>query len=280
MDQSENHPKSYDRRRTLEVRPLDGEMIKPAELIDIQGATGLSLAARRLYNRLLANAFGPDMGFEGRDFCIPLSELRGTHAGNERISDSIEALMKTVVIVRGIDGRTTRVQLLGGNDMVDSERRHGMLTYSFDKRLAPLLRESVVFAKLELAALQAFGTKYGLALYEALSRRVRLHHVFHEDFEVDAFRNLLGVPEGKLPSFGNLRQKAIDPAISEVVKLAPFSCTIEPCEHVGRKVTKVRLRWWVKSVEEMKTQWEARKEQQAELFPTALPEALIESAEV
>ncbi len=52
--------------------------------------------------------------------------------------------MKTVVIVRGIDGRTTRVQLLGGNDMVDSERRHGMLTYSFDKRLAPLLRESVV----------------------------------------------------------------------------------------------------------------------------------------
>lgn len=252
MTKSENHPISYNPRRTLEMRPLGGEMIKPAELIDIQGATGLSLAARRLYNRLLANAFGPDMGYEGRDFSIPLSELRGTHAGNERISDSVEALMKTVVIVRGLDGRTTRVQLLGGNDMVDSERRHGMLTYSFDKRLAPLLRESVVFAKLELAALQAFGTKYGLALYEVLSRRVRLHHVFHEDFEIDAFRNLLGVPEGKLPSFGNLRQKAIDPAIAEVIKLAPFSCDVEPVERVGRKVTKVRLRWWVKTVDEMK----------------------------
>jgi hypothetical protein len=41
----------------------------------------------------------------------------------------------------------------------------------------------------------------------------------------------------------------------------------------------VRLRWWVKSVDEMKTQWEARKELQAELFPTDLPEALPESAE-
>ena len=265
------HPKSYDRRRTLAMRPLDGEMIKPAELIDIQGATDLSLAARRLYNRLLANVFGPDKGFEGRDFCIPLSELRGTHAGNERISDSIEALIKTVVIVRGIDGRTTRVQLLGGNDMVDSERRHGMLTYSFDKRLAPLLRESVVFAKLELAALQAFGTKYGLALYEALSRRVRLHYVFYEDFEIEAFRNLLGVPQGKLSSFGNLRQKAIEPAVQEVVKLAPFSCIVEPCERIGRKVIKVRLRWWVKSVDEMKAQWNARQEHQADLFPLPYP---------
>ena len=252
MSGSKNHPKGYDGRRTLEVRPRDGEMIKPAELIDIQGATGLTLSARRLYNRLLANAFGPDMGYEGRDFSISLAELRGTHAGNERISDSIEALMKAIVIVRGIDGRTTRVQLLGGNDMVDSERRHGVLTYSFDKRLAPLLRESVVFAKLELAAMQAFGTKYGLALYEALSRRVRLHHVFHEDFEIDAFRNLLGVPEGKLPSFGNLRQKAIEPAINEVIRLAPFSCGVEPVERVGRKVIKVRLRWWVKTVDEMK----------------------------
>lgn len=85
MAKSENHPVSYNPRRTLEMRPLGGEMIKPAELIDIQGATGLSLAARRLYNHLLANAFGPDMGYEGRDFSISLSELRGTHAGNERI---------------------------------------------------------------------------------------------------------------------------------------------------------------------------------------------------
>ncbi|MEE2861860.1 MAG: replication initiation protein, partial [Pseudomonadota bacterium] len=89
-----------------------------------------------------------------------------------------------------------------------------------------------------MAALQAFGTKYGLALSEALSRRIRLHHIFHEDFEVEAFRNLLGVPDSKLPRFGNLRQKAIDPAITEVIKLAPVSFTLSSCKRVGRKVTK------------------------------------------
>lgn len=247
MTPPENHPKSYILPKTLEMRPLDGEMIKPAELIDIHGASGLSLAARRLYNRLLANAFGPEMADPGKDFVVPLAELRGTHQGNERIEDSIIALMKTIVTVRQADGATTRVALLGGNDMGDSTRMRGLLTYSFDKRLAPLLGDSIVFGKLELTVLQSFTTKYGLALYEALSRRVRLQYVTFEDIEVSVLRDILGVPAGKLPSFGNLRQKAIEPAVAEVTALAPFGCTIEPIERVGRKVVKVRLSWWDKN---------------------------------
>lgn len=254
-----NHPKSYDRQSTLDLRPLDGEMIKPAELIDIQGGTGLTLAARRLYNMLLANAFGPDLAVEGHDFTISLAELRGTHRGNERIGDSIEALMKTVVLVRHGEGHTTRVQLLGGNDMADSQREHGTLTYSFDKRLAPLLKSSAVFAKLELAVLQAFTTKYGLALYEAVSRRIRLSFVFSEVLETDDFRELLGVPEGKLASFGNLRQKAIEPAVAEVCALAPFNCSVEVAERIGRKVTKIKLAWWRKTEDELRAMYAGKK---------------------
>lgn len=252
MDQQENHPKSYDRTKTLAVKPLDGEMIKPAELIDIQGGTGLTLAARRLYNKLLSNAFGPKLAVEGHDFTISLAELRGTHGGNERIGESIEALMKTVVLVRHGEGHTTRVQLLGGNDMADSQREHGTLTYSFDKRLAPLLQSSAVFAKLELAVLQAFTTKYGLALYEAVSRRIRMSFKFSEVIAIDDFRELLGVPEGKLSSFGNLRQKAIEPAVAEVCALAPFNCSIEVADRVGRKVTTIKLAWWRKTEDELK----------------------------
>lgn len=259
MDKAENHPKSYDRLRTLTVRPLDGEMIKPAELIDIQGGTGLTLAARRLYNKLLANAFGPDLAVEGHDFTISLAELRGTHGGNERIGESIEALMKTVVLVRHGEGHTTRVQLLGGNDMADSQREHGTLTYSFDKRLAPLLQSSAVFAKLELAVLQAFTTKYGLALYEAVSRRIRMSFKFSENMGIDDFRELLGVPEGKLSSFGNLRQKAIEPAVSEVCALAPFNCSVEVAERAGRKVTSIKLSWWRKTDEELRAMYAEKK---------------------
>jgi hypothetical protein len=149
----EDHPKAKSSYRTIDLKPHHGEMIKPAELIDVSGARNLTLAARRLYNELVAHAFGREMGVVGYEWEIPLSTLRGTHRGNERIEDSIIALMRTIVRARLPDGRTRRVALLGGNDMGDPDRKHGTLTYSFDKRLVPLLRESTVFGKLELAVM-------------------------------------------------------------------------------------------------------------------------------
>ena len=237
--------------RTLDLVPIPGEMLKPAELIDIDGATGLTLAARRLYIQLIAHAFGPRMGEEGQEWTIRLSELRGLHRGNERLEDSIIALMKTIVTVRLPGGATRRVALLGGNDMGDADRAHGSLTYSFDKRLVPLLRESSVFGKIEVEVMHAFTTKYGLALYEALSRRVRLSHKHYEDFDLEAFRELLGVPSGKLTTFSNLKLRAITPAVEEINAIASFGCQVEPIK-AGKKVEKIRVGWWRKDIDELK----------------------------
>ena len=251
---AENPPKGKDSERplrTLELTPVPGEMLKPAELIDIDGATGLTLSARRLYNQLIGHAFGPDMGKEGQEWTIRISDLRGTHKGNERLEDSIVALMKTIVTVRLPNGATRRVALLGGNDMGDPERAHGTLTYSFDKRLVPLLRESSVFGKLELAVMQAFTTKYGLALYEALARRVRLKSKFYEDFDLTAFRELLGVPADKLTTFSNMKLRAITPAVDEINAIASFGCKVEPLK-TGRKVTQIRVYWWRKDIDGLK----------------------------
>lgn len=247
----ENPPKSKDTYRTLELTPIPGEMLKPAELIDIDGATGLTLSARRLYNQLIGHAFGPDMGKEGQEWTVQIGELRGTHKGNERLEDSILSLMKTIVTVRLPNGMTRRVALLGGNDMGDPERAHGTLTYSFDKRLVPLLRESSVFGKLEIAVMHAFTTKYGLALYEALSRRVRLSGKFFEDFDLAAFRELLGVPADKLETYSNLKLRAITPAVEEINAIASFGCKVEPLK-VGRKVDQVRVFWWRKDIDALK----------------------------
>ena len=237
--------------RTIELTPMPGEMLKPAELIDVDGASSLTLSARRLYNQLIGHAFGPDMGKEGQEWTIRIADLRGTHKGNERLEDSILALMKTIVTVRLANGTTRRVALLGGNDMGDPDRAHGSLTYSFDKRLVPLLRESSVFGKLELAVLHAFTTKYGLALYEALARRVRLKNKIYEDFELEAFRELLGVPPGKLTTFSNLKLRAITPAVDEINAISSFGCKVYPLKR-GRKVTHVRVGWWRKDVNALK----------------------------
>ncbi|MDH3771846.1 MAG: replication initiation protein, partial [Nitrospirota bacterium] len=244
-------PKANSSLKTLEVRPDPGEMIKPAELIDVSGVDHLTLAARRLYNALIANAFGPEMARQGYEWIISLSDLRGTHKGNERLSDSILALMKTVVTVRLANGTTRRVQLLGGNDMHDEDRKRGVLTYSFDPRLVALLKNSSVFGKLEIAVMMAFSTKYALALYEALARRARLKYKFSEEFSLDEFRDLLGVAEDKLATFGNLNQYAIKPAVNEINALATFGVKVTPVK-TGRKVTGVHVGWWQKDITELK----------------------------
>lgn len=235
-------------RRTLDLQPGMGEMIKPSELIEIRGASGLSLADRRLYNVLLHHAFGPGLGEEGRRFEIALADLRDSHDSNDRLTQSIEALMRTVVTIARDDGSTDRVQLLGWNNLADPKRSHGTLKYAIPPELSVLLKDSRVFAKLELEVLRAFSSKYALALYEAISRRVRLQHVFMEAFDLDDFRDLLGVEEGKLKTFGNLNQYAIKPAVTEINALADFTISVMPSK-TGRRVTGVKVGWGLKDIE-------------------------------
>jgi len=234
--------------RTLEVTPNSGEMVKPAELIEFKGASRLTLADRRLFNVLLRTAFGPDLATENRRFEIPIAELRETHESNDRLVQSIEALMTTVVTIGRPDGSTDRVQLLGWNNLSDPRRSKGTLKYSIPPELALLLKDSTVFAKLELEVLRAFTSKYALALYESVARRVRLKHVFMERFSLADFRELLGVDKGKLTTFGNLNQYAIKPALLEVNALSDFTVTIVP-QKMGRRVTGVLIGWGLKDIE-------------------------------
>lgn len=265
---SQPRPKSHD-SGTLSVFQRRGEVIKPAELIEVRGGDKITLTARRIYNQLLANAFGPDMASDGQEFSIPFTELRGNHTSNDRVTEAILSLMQTVVRVRMTDGTERNVHLLGATDI----EKNGpgvatLLTYELHPKLLPILRDSQIFARLEMQILHGFGTKYGMALYEMIAKRVRLKHVFYEDFETEALRDYLGVPAGKLGPFAALRRKAIEPAVHEVNSLAPFSCSVEVVETQGRKVTKLRLSWWMKSVDERKAQWQAQRSggSQGDLF--------------
>ena len=240
--------------RTLDIKPGHGEMIKPAELIDVAGHSQLTLSDKRVYNALVANAFGPAMGERGREFQVRTADLRGTHKGNERLKDSIERLMKTIVRVRLADGQTRRVQLLGANDMYDDERPDGVLTYSFDPKLVGLLKNSTVFGKLEVQVMMAFTSSYALSLYEAVARRYRLRWKNSETMSIEELRDLLGVVEGKLEVWGNLFEKAIKPALREINALAAFGVDIKPVK-TGRKVSGVTLTWWGKNEDELREAW-------------------------
>jgi|TARA_R110002020_G_scaffold47754_5_gene136227 hypothetical protein len=228
--------------RTLDLKPDFGEMIKPSETIDVAFAEALTLNDRRCWNALIANAFGPGMRDADRDFKIDLSILRQNHNGNERVEDTVEKLMRTIARCRMPNGSVTRFQLLGGNNMGDPTRPRGEMTYSFDKRLIEAVRDSISFGKLEIAVMAAFNSKYALALYEHVSRRINLRHVFSEEHSVEDMRAILDVQPGQLKAFGNLKQRAIVPALKEVNLWAPFRVSIG-YRKTGQRVTGVSLHW-------------------------------------
>lgn len=225
-------------------------MLKPAELVEVDGAEKLTLNARRAYNLLLHNAHGPDMAIPHKRFTIPLSDLKFAHAGNDRLAAAIKSLMRTIVTIRAAD-RVELVPLLGRTTIGDRKNDRGYLTYEFDPLLIDLLRDSQIFAKLQLDVIHAVSSKYALALYEIVAKRARLSYVRSETFDLDQFRSMLGVEQGKLGTYSNLLKFAIRPAFDEVNRLAEFHAAFEPVK-IGRKVGAIKVAWALKGPEDQK----------------------------
>jgi len=230
-----------DKLKTKDISPRKGEMIKPNEIIGIAGIEGWTLADRRTWNLLLVNAWGDRLEDPTADFYIALRELRGLHDSNDRIKPCLEKLQKTLVSAKMPDGTLRTVQMLGGTDMGDADREDGILKYDFHRKLVPLLRNSEVYARMEIKVLSAFTSKYALSLYEVISARINLRKS-EEVIDVDGLRLWLGVEDGKLTEWADLRRFALTPALTEVNGLSPYAVEIEPIKR-GRKVVQVRVSW-------------------------------------
>jgi hypothetical protein len=246
-------PEKNQKLRTVDVVTDELTMVKPSELIECTELAPLTLADRRTYNLLLLNAW--DSIAEDKSHVIAKKELRGLHNVNNRLGKSIERLMGVVCstqIVRS-DGKnyTRRFHLLETSDEENDNDDMGLLYYNFPTELRRIIKNSTQFARLKKEIIFALSSKYALALYELVSKRVNLKHKKTEEIPLDRFRVLLGVEEGKLREFKHFKSRAIDPSVLEVNGLAEFGCKVEPvC--TGRKVTAVKLSWWAKTDEEKK----------------------------
>lgn len=230
---------------TLDIKPRLREAIKPAELIQVTGHHELTLNARRAITILWHHAHRQGVT-EGKDYAIEIDDLKPDgHKGYEMVEEAIESLMRAILTLRLPDGKTRRVQFLGGNDLDDPERPAGVLTYSFDKRLIDVLKDSTIWGKIALPVLMAFTSKYAVSLYENLAQCVNLSLKQHQEYTLDAFRELLGVPPGRYKAFGELNKHVIKPTVDEVNALAPFSVTVGPKKQ-GKKVVKITVLWMPK----------------------------------
>jgi hypothetical protein len=178
--------------------------------------------------------------------------LRGLHNSNDRIVDAIRSLMGTIVETEvERDGKkfVRRVQLLTDNEEELDER--GVLNYSFSAGLRSIFKSSFVFAALQRKVMFAFTSRYALVLYEMIQARGRLKYKWSDEFELERFRRLMGVPPDKLKQFGHFNARVLVPAVTEVTGLSDYNVKITPIKN-GKKVTGVRLQWGAKSEEEIK----------------------------
>jgi plasmid replication initiation protein len=153
--------------------------------------------------------------------------------------------MRTILTVKLPDGKTRRVQFLGGNDLDEPDRPAGVLTYSFDRRLIQILRDSTIWGKIALPVLMAFTSKYAVSLYENVAQLVNLDKKIHHVYTLDEFRALLGVQSGRYKTFGALNKHVIKPAVEEINGLASFCINILPVKQ-GKRVTNIHVGWWQK----------------------------------
>ena len=234
--------------RTIDVKTDDGSLIKPGELVDTIEVTPLTLVDRRIYNQLLANAW--DNIDRAVIHEISKRDLRGSHNAYDRVGESIERLMGAIVKIRveRPDGNfdIERVQLLGAN--IEQEKEDGIFRYEFPAKLRRIIKDSAIFARIQKEVMFDLTSKYSLALYEMVQKRGNLQYKSEDVFSIEEIRGMLGIPEKKLQKWGNLNQRALQPACKEVSALSQFEVTFEPIKK-GRSFTHVRMRWWKKDSE-------------------------------
>jgi hypothetical protein len=234
---------------------LDG-IVKAGEMIEVRQSSALTLHDRRVLNLLIRHA-GEHIA-DDREHVIPMRDLRSpAHKGGERVRDSIERLMTTLVLVPTKDSKgrkaTRRAALLSDTTTTDDENNpQGEVRYSFSPTMRDILRQSQYWGRIKPHVMFAFSTKYALALYEALCLRRNLIRT-EEGVSVDEFREMLGVPPDKLKGFPQFKQSALGPAVEEINALSDFNLEVQPIRHGGQQrgnLTGFKLRWEVKEPEE------------------------------
>lgn len=214
---------------------LPTHLTKAVGVVEISEPAGeLSLADRRLFNFLLANAY-PRLG-KHPNHVVRLSDIRGFaalaregvgEADNRRLKGSIERLQKTLVTFNYLDSDKGSIwqssQLLGTCILGE---RTGELTYLFPAGLEERLAEPALYSYISLRVIYQFESKYALILYEILKRYADRDAIEpYWAVKTSELRDLLGCRE-RLKDWKDFRRRALNPALEEIDRLSEFAVEV------------------------------------------------------
>jgi hypothetical protein len=244
-------------RTVLQKTNADG-FPKAAEMIEIAGAHELEAMDRAALNILYQNAHDSGrLADPNAEFEIDLMRLRPSrHESNDRIRDALLRLMRVVVTIP-YTGRPTKehpageprvilTPLFSFFDLAESESLRSKVRYGLPSKLQPIIANSDHWGRIKAEVVCAMTSKYAIALYELLQLRANLRRCV-ETFPIDRFRELMGVPPGKLLRGPDFVRRVLETAELEINGLSDCSVKIQPVRKSPRApITAVTVAWWKK----------------------------------
>ncbi len=222
----------------LEKKTAGHELKKHAATIHCSNT--LSLLQRKISNALLYHAYKELMLKEEHEISIKqLCRLISYNGNNHAaIKDALKGLLSTV-IEWNVVSDTTGVEDWTASSILASVSLQGPTCFfAYSPRMKQLLHSPSMFGKINLFIQSRFKSSYGLALYENCIRYRGLP--FTKWFEMETFRKLMGVPEGKYDIFRDFKRRVLDKSIEEVNTYSDLIVEAELGKE-GRQVSRIRF---------------------------------------
>jgi hypothetical protein len=228
----------------LQARDGD-EFAKPGNLVEVRFVKGqsLSLTAARLLALMILTAGGD--AWEPVAHRMRKADIRRGHKGNERISDMLEELHRTLFAVDDLSWRgrkaTKRFSLIlsSTEEVEENGGETGWIEWEFTPEARRLIRESETYAVLNRQAILGFRSSYALRLYEMGALRL---HRRQSSWKADltAIRAAFGIAPELYKDFAQLRRKVLEKAQAEINTLAHFTVDWREIKR-GRAVAEVEF---------------------------------------
>lgn len=123
-----------------------------------------------------------------------------------------------------------------------------LVTWWFRRTFRRMAEESNHWAILDRQTVFHLGSKYSVLLFQHIASLTNLDHTNSRTFTVPELRAVLGIPEGKVKRFADLKKDVLTPAIEEISQLSRFTLTATP-RKIGRTVASVEISWTEKETE-------------------------------
>jgi hypothetical protein len=227
------------------------EFAKPGNLVEVRFVRGqsLSLTAARLLALMILTAGGD--AWEPVAHRMRKVDIRRGHKGNERISDMLEELHRTLFAVDDLSWRgrkaTKRFSLIQSSreEVEEAGGETGWIEWEFTPDARRLIRESETYAVLNRQAVLGFRSSYALRLYEMGALRL---HRRQSSWKADltAIRAAFGIAPELYSDFAQLRRKVLEKASAEINQLAHFTVEWREIKR-GRAVAEVEFTFHPKS---------------------------------